>query len=122
MIGYNPRGRVAGDGRRAVGEYNEKYLAIKRAAVERARAKADVGSHERTGGRLPPNQILTTKFPVLDLGQVAIAFEHLESSLRQSLHENRGVLFQRIDLVLAALDEEDRKGEFVGDVGPIEIA
>lgn len=49
-------------------EYNEKYLKIKRAAVERARAKGDVGTHEREGDRLPPGQYLTTKFPILDLG------------------------------------------------------
>jgi DMSO/TMAO reductase YedYZ molybdopterin-dependent catalytic subunit len=49
-------------------EYNEKYLKIKAAAVERARAKGETGTHAPEGERLPPGQYLTTKFPVLDLG------------------------------------------------------
>jgi DMSO/TMAO reductase YedYZ molybdopterin-dependent catalytic subunit len=49
-------------------EYNEKYLDVKKAAVDRAHAKGETGSHAATQDRLPPGQHLTTKFPVLDLG------------------------------------------------------
>ena len=49
-------------------EYNEKYLKVKRAAVERAQAKGETTLHEPRGDRLPPGQYLTTKFPILDLG------------------------------------------------------
>jgi DMSO/TMAO reductase YedYZ molybdopterin-dependent catalytic subunit len=51
-----------------VPEYNEKYLRVKQAAVDRARAKGELGTHTATEDRLPPGQYLTTKFPVLDLG------------------------------------------------------
>lgn len=49
-------------------EYNEKYLKVKQAAVDRAHAKGDTAPHSPTQDRLPPGQYLTTKFPVLDLG------------------------------------------------------
>jgi DMSO/TMAO reductase YedYZ molybdopterin-dependent catalytic subunit len=48
-------------------EYNEKYLSVKKAAVDRARERG--GSPREEGrDRLPPGQSLTTKFPILDLG------------------------------------------------------
>ena len=49
-------------------DYNEKYMGVKQAAVERARVKGGSGSPSSSHDRLPPGQALTTKFPVLDLG------------------------------------------------------
>ncbi len=45
-------------------------LQSKRAAVERARASGATGGHDPSPSaeRLPPGQVLTTKFPILDLG------------------------------------------------------
>lgn len=49
-------------------EINQGYLRAKLAAVQRARVERKKKRLDRSAERLPPGQVLTERFPILDLG------------------------------------------------------